>query len=141
MPLCPSAQPDMDGAILIGVVVGAADQPLVSYLDEPTPVTEKLLSLTAPVEPTEVFRFAAPCAESGCQHFDGSTCRLAGKVSQTVPTSITRLPACSIRPSCRWWREQGKAACMRCPFIVTKAYAPSDELRVASDPATPSSGL
>jgi hypothetical protein len=134
---CPSAQPDMDRALLIGVVGGTASEPHVSYLSEPQPISDDLLALASPVEPTEVFRVAAPCAEGGCQHFDGAQCRLAAKVSRRLPPSITKLPPCRIRPNCRWWREQGRAACMRCPFVVTTSYAPSAELRVAADPATP----
>jgi len=133
--LCPSAQPDMEGAKVIGVVGGSTEEPLVSYLTEPQPVSNELLALSKPVEPTEVFRFAAPCVGDGCQHFDGSNCRLAAKVSVTRLTTISRLPPCRIRPACRWWSEQGRTACMRCPFIVTTTYAPPDDLRAAADPA------
>jgi hypothetical protein len=126
----------MDGARLIGVIGGTAEQPFVSYLAEPQPVSDAMLELASPVQPTEVFRFAAPCARGGCQHFDGSNCRLAAKVSRSVPTQITRLPPCRIRPACRWWREQGRAACSRCPFIVTTSYAASTELQIAADPGT-----
>ena len=73
--LCPSAQPDMEGAVAFGVVGGTAEEPVVSYLREPLPVTPELLQLARPVRPTEVFRFAAPCAEGGCRHFDGESCQ------------------------------------------------------------------
>jgi hypothetical protein len=134
---CPSAQPGMDGSVVFGVVGGTPERPLVSYLSEPQPVTPELLDLAGPVEPMEVFRFAAPCAESACQHFDGSRCRLAQRIVTIVPEAVRRLPPCRIRTTCRWWHEQGAAACFRCPVVVTSDHRPTPELRVAADPATP----
>ena len=87
--LCPSAQPDMEGSVAFGIVEGTAEEPSVSYFRKPLPVTPELLQLSRPVRPTEVFRFAAPCAEGGCQHFDGARCRLAHKVAETVPTTAS----------------------------------------------------
>lgn len=136
---CPSAQPDMEGAVAFGVVGGTAEEPLVSYLTETQPVTPKLLALTTPVRPTEVFRFGAPCAEGGCRHFDGATCQLGRKLAEDVPAAVDRLPRCRLRPSCRWWREQGREACFRCPIVVTTHYQPAAPLRAAADPDSPTS--
>lgn len=133
-PLCPSAQPDLENCVAFGVVGGTAEAPRLAHLTEPQPVTEELLALAAPVNPTEVFRFAAPCANSACQHFDGSHCRLATKVVQMLPVVTTRLPFCRLRPTCRWWQQEGKAACMRCPQIVTETYNPTEPLQQAADP-------
>jgi hypothetical protein len=135
--LCPSAQPDMEGAVVFGVVGGSADEPLVAYLDRPEPVTPELLQLADPVRPTEVFRFAAPCAEGGCQHFDGAECGLGHKLARSVPAAVARLPRCRLRPNCRWFHEQGRDACFRCPLVVTTNYRPSPELRQAADPSVP----
>ena len=132
--LCPSAQPDMAGAIAFGVIGGTAEEPVASYLKETIPVTPELLQLARPVKPTEVFRFAAPCAESGCQHYSGDSCQLAEKISTDVPTSLQKLPACKIRGSCRWWAEQGRAACFRCPLVVTEHYSAGPDMRAAADP-------
>jgi len=139
--LCPSAQPEMESAVAFGVIGGTADQPVVSYLREPIAVSAELLQLTRPVRPTEVFRFAAPCAERGCQHYDAGaagengSCRLAERVSADVPpVDSGKLPACRIRGSCRWWAEQGRAACSRCPIIVTDHYSAGPELRRAAEP-------
>lgn len=134
-PYCPSAQPEMEGVVVFGVVGGTAAQPRVGYLTERMPATPELLGLTGEVRPAEVFRFGAPCAGTGCRHFDGSDCRLASKLVQLAPApGVTTLPACTLRPDCRWWRQEGKAACMRCPQVVTINYAPSDEMRHAADP-------
>ena len=121
-PLCPSAQPQLEGAFTFGVMEGTPEGSRVAYLDERVPVTDELLEMAAPVKPTEVFRFAAPCAGSACSHFDGSDCRLATKLVQLTPPATRALPACTLRPDCRWWMQEGKAACMRCPTIRTDAY-------------------
>ena len=81
--LCPSAQPDWKGAKVFGVVGGTPDAPETAYLATPAPVSDELLKLADPVSPDEVFRIAAPCACSGCGHFDSeeSSCRLAQRRS------------------------------------------------------------
>jgi hypothetical protein len=136
-PQCPSAQPGMEDSVVFGVVGGTVEQPRVAYLDKPQPVTQELLELAAPVSPTEVFRFAAPCAGGACRHFDGVNCRLASRTVQILPEAVDILPPCSIRPTCRWWQQEGKAACLRCPMVVTQVYAPSDTIARAADPDTP----
>lgn len=133
--LCPSGQPDQDSAVLFGVVGGTAGEPRVTYLKKPLPVLPQLLALAEPVEPTEVFRFAAPCVEDACQHFVAGDCQLASKISALIAGTSFGVPACRIRPRCRWWRQEGSAACHQCPSIVTTNYAPSAELRQAADPA------
>jgi hypothetical protein len=136
-PLCPSARPEWDGAVAIGVVGGTADEPRVTPLERPLPVTAELLALAEPVEPTEVFRFAAPCACSGCQHYsdDDDRCALAAKVVAMIEPATERVPACDIRPRCRWFAEQGPAACRRCPIVITNDANPRPGLRAAADPA------
>lgn len=134
-PLCPSAQPQMADSVVFGVVGGTVEEPRLSYLKDPQPVTEEILKLSDPVQPTEVFRFAAPCAGSACQHFDGTDCGLAKKTVELLPQAVDRLPPCRLRPKCRWWRQEGRAACMRCPVIVTENYQPTAEQRQAADPS------
>ncbi len=58
--LCPSARPDMANSELFAVVSGSVGAPMAGYLTKTLPVTPDLLSMAGPVEPTEVFRFAAP---------------------------------------------------------------------------------
>jgi hypothetical protein len=133
--LCPSAQPDTEGAAIFAVVGGTRDEPELGYLDEIQPVTQDLLDLVRPVEPAEVFRFAAPCAHDGCQHFDGSSCTLAARtVDFVAPAVLDRLPPCRIRPRCRWYREQGKLACLRCPLVITTNHRPTADQRAAAAP-------
>jgi hypothetical protein len=135
--LCPSAQPDLPGAKVFAVIGGTAQAVEVSYLSTPAPVTPELLALAHPVAPAEVFRFAAPCAGSGCKHFVGgeSKCRLAEKTVRWVPAVVEKLPPCTIRAHCRWFQQEGRAACLRCPQVVTNNMLPSEEMRAAGDPA------
>ena len=133
-PLCPSAQPDWDGASVIGIVVGTATEPHFEHLAKPLPVTEDLLAFSKPVTPAEVFRFAAPCINHSCAQYSGSRCQLAEKVVKLLPVVATRLPSCTIRPRCRWWQQEGKPACLRCEQVVTDNYSPSAEMRCAADP-------
>ena len=134
--LCPSAQPHCQGAQVFGVVGGTANAPAVAYLPAPQPVTDALMQLAKPVRPGEVFRIAAPCACSGCGHFapETSQCRLVAKIVQWRPSVVDKLPPCSIRPECRWWQQEGKAACIRCPQVVTERFTPIPEMREGSTP-------
>jgi hypothetical protein len=132
--LCPSARPEMPGSKVFGVVAGTADAPRVAWLERPVPVTEELLAMTQPVPATEVLRFSAPCAEGACCHFDGTDCRLAQRLVQLMPAVDTSLPPCQIRRDCRWFTQEGKAACLRCPQIVTYSVNPTPELSMAAFP-------
>jgi hypothetical protein len=137
--LCPSAQPEMAGSRILGVVGGKPGAPELAYLTAPLPVTPELLALSGPAKPTEVFRFAAHCEEHACRHFDGTHCQLATRIVQMLPAVSRALPACLIRPTCRWYHQEGKAACFRCPQIITETCAASDEwIRAAGyDPGSP----
>lgn len=136
VPLCPSAQPG-DDAVVIGVVGGTVEEPRVRPLEHPVPASRALLALAEPVRPTEVFRFAATCQEGGCAHFARSTCTLASKVVRMLPPVTAGLPPCDIRASCRWFAQEGRDACLRCPQVVTHSARFSPGLRQAADPAVP----
>jgi hypothetical protein len=131
-PYCPSAQPDIADSIVFGVVGGTAQAPHLMHI-EPRPVTDEVLALAQPVHPTEVFRFAAPCAGNACQHFDGFNCRLATRIVASLPSVVDSLPPCHLRSTCRWWQQEGKAACLRCPQIVTETHKPSEQLHQVAD--------
>lgn len=134
VPLCPSAPPEWEGSRVIGVVGGTAAEPRVSSLSQPLPVTADLLALAAPVTPTEVFRFAAPCHCTGCVHFAERKCTLVERIVTLVPPVSGQLPFCLIRNECRWWQQEGRAACLRCPQVVTDNCNPSVVMRQASTP-------
>ncbi|HEX6747274.1 MAG TPA: hypothetical protein VF092_08230 [Longimicrobium sp.] len=132
--MCPSAQPHMEGAFVFGVLGGTVEERRVGYLPERVPLTDEVTAMAGPVRVTEVFRIAAPCAEGACKHFDGHDCRLATKLVQLTPQVTEALPACAVRPDCRWWKQEGKRACRVCPAVRTTAYIMTDEERQASDP-------
>jgi hypothetical protein len=132
--MCPSARPEMPGSVAFGVVTGTADDPRIAWIERPVPVTRELLALTAPVAPTQVLRIAAPCQENACCHFDGTDCRLATRLVQLIPAVVESLPPCRIRPDCRWFLQEGGAACRVCPQIVTYCVRPSPEMDQAATP-------
>jgi hypothetical protein len=130
--LCPSAQPGMDNCRILGVVQHDADEheahqkaritPRIVYLNELLPATEEVLRLAAPLKPTEIFRLSATCAEHKCPHFDGADCKLATRIVNILPAVVDSLPPCTIRKECRWYSQEGGAACKRCPEITTVNY-------------------
>lgn len=139
-PSCPSAQPDWEGSVVLGVVLGTSESPRLAHLEVLQPVTVELMALAYPVEPTEVFRIAAPCLGTGCTHFNGTDCRLVQRLVTLLPPVVEALPTCSLRPSCRWWQQEGKAACLRCPQVVTDSNS-ADMGRIAMLAAGPSPGI
>jgi hypothetical protein len=133
--LCPSAQPEIAGSVAFGVVSGTAENPRVAWIETTVPVTSDLLALTGAVPPTQVLRIAAPCQEKACCHFDGRDCRLANRLVQLIPEVSASLPPCRIRSDCRWFLQEGGAACRRCPQIVTYSVNPNENLSLAASVA------
>lgn len=129
--MCPSAQPDMEDGLVLGVIEGQR----LAWLEKPQPVTSQLLALTREVDPRNIFRFAAPCEERRCVHFDGQDCRLATRIVRILPRAVEVLPPCSIRPDCRWYQQEGKAACLRCPEVITHIENASAEMIRVATPA------
>jgi hypothetical protein len=129
---CPSAQADVKGARIYGMLAGAPDARRVGYLTETQPVSEKLLALSGPAKPSELFRIAAPCAMGGCKHFKSNACTLAQRIIEGLAPVVNALPPCQIRPTCRWFRQEGRNACLRCPQVITdKPNATAEEKRIA----------
>ena len=129
---CPSAQPRARSGRIYGVMTGPAHERRVGYLTETLRPTPDLLGLSGDAKPTELFRIAAPCANGGCKHFDGG-CTLVQRIVAALPVVVDALPACQIRGTCRWYLQEGRAACLRCPQVATdKADATEDEIRIAA---------
>ena len=129
---CPSAQPSAD-AVVIGVVTGAGQERRIGYLTEPQAATERVLELAAPAVPTEVFRLASPCMGEGCKHFAGGACTLVQRVVASLDPVVSALPPCRIRPVCRWFRQEGPDACVRCPQVITTTYDATELQRQVAD--------
>jgi hypothetical protein len=125
--LCPSVTSIGPDAQVFGVLTGSeAEGFRVAYLREAVATTPELLAAATPAGPTEVFRAAAPCMERGCKHFDGARCQLASRVASMLDPVVSELPRCAIRPACRWFRQEGRAACLRCPQVATEQRNPSE---------------
>ena len=133
---CPSYFPEWPKSEAFAVVTGSPDNPDVAYLDKPLPVDDKLIAMTEPVDPTEVFRFTGPCAGPRCQHFDRESekCQLVARAVRLLPVEVAKPPPCAIRKDCVWWNQEGGAACTRCPRVVSLNHRPSDEFARAAKP-------
>jgi hypothetical protein len=122
----------MGDAEVLGVLEGGPDAPRLSYLVEPVRVSDELLAQTGGVSPTRVFRFAATCEERSCSHFDGVNCRLATRIVAGLSSVVDRLPPCRIRSKCRWFAQEGAAACLRCPQVVTEIASPTEGMKAVA---------
>jgi hypothetical protein len=127
--LCPSANPDLAQLRVLGVVEHGVEGARVSFLDQPLAATPDVLALTAPLPPTAVLRLAGNCQTNRCPQFAANKCSLATRVVEMLPVVVDRVSKCQIRAECRWFRQEGIDACIRCPQIVTTNYNPSGQLR------------
>jgi hypothetical protein len=116
----------------LGLVQWNGTTPRLEYLNEAVRATPEVLAMSSPLKPTEVFRLAATCAEHQCPHFDGQDCRLATRIVQILPVAVEHLPPCIIRKECRWYLQEGGAACLRCPEITSVSYDLSPQAQVVS---------
>jgi hypothetical protein len=131
---CPSALSISSDAVVFGLVTGTPEAPRIGYLTEAQPVTDSLMALAGSALPGQVFRIAATCSEHACKHFDGADCRLAKRIVTLLDPVVNALPACQIRSTCRWFRQEGREACLRCPQVVTDKAASVEEYRRIGDP-------
>ena len=134
VPACPSAQPEMKGAVVFAIIQGTTQEPRAAYLDRMVPLTPEVGVLASPLNEAEVFRMSAPCAANGCCHFGEGRCSLAGRLVQLVSPVVTAAPPCMLRPNCMWWLQEGVAACLRCPQVVTHLHGASPEMIEAATP-------
>ena len=118
---CPSAQPSLGNSMVLGTVNRLGAEPSITLLEHPVKVTEGTILAFggSHVRPTDVFRFAAPCEQCGCNNWSGSSCRVAERLVQILPASSSELPRCKLRPVCQWFAQEGGAACVRCPQVRT----------------------
>jgi hypothetical protein len=104
------------------------------FLKQTLAPSQELKDKLGGLEPEEVFRIAAPCAGSNCGHHDAETkrCSLVRKVVEQVAPVYDDYATCGIRATCVWWAEEGVAACLRCPQIVTNNKLQSAEITRAA---------
>jgi len=118
--LCPSSRAK-PGALLLGV---RQKEGTISILPQALPVDEHFLQDVHqdPTPPEQRFRFSNKCVESGCEQWTGKSCGVIERVIEfldQVPVQEA-LPACSIRPKCRWYEQQKGEACRICPYVLTE---------------------
>ena len=119
--VCPSARAE-PGATLLGVI-GTDGQ--VAYLKTALQIDQAFIDDVRPDGvPEERFRFANTCVEGRCAQWDGKKSRCGG-IDSVVPflgtgEGTSRLQPCSIRPACRWFRQDGPSACRICPGVITE---------------------
>lgn len=115
---CPSA-PAQPGSSLLAIV---GSDGRLAHLSPTIPVDEAFVAAASRHGAPEArMRFTAPCLEAGCAQWTGSSC---GVIEQVLATGAhedqpTRLPRCEIRSGCRWYRQEGGAACRVCPLVLT----------------------
>ena len=115
--LCPSSTLQ-EGAILLGIVMPDGS---VAYAKDRIVVDENFVRGTQGGTPAEQrFRFSSPCMKGACNQWTGSRCGVIDEVVEAVGGDVpSSLPHCSIRPQCRWFAQQGAAACGACPLVIT----------------------
>lgn len=116
--LCPSAVAK-PGAELFGVQNALGH---IEYLDKPIVINKTFLETARQGRsPEERFRFASNCIKNGCGHWTGQEtgCGLIDKVVDAMNRNAeAKQVACVIRDRCRWFHQQGAAACANCDEIV-----------------------
>jgi hypothetical protein len=120
--MCPST-PKANATVFLGMITPAGR---VAYLTPQLPAEVALAGRPATDGPVESqYRLAGPCVTSSCGFWTGEHCglgaRLVSSYRETVPEPDGTLPHCAIRRTCRWYAEQGPAACGPCSHVVTDA--------------------
>jgi hypothetical protein len=114
---CPSRACE-EGVALLGVMTPSGH---LAYINPSRLVDADFVAKArSQGRPESRFRFSGPCVEDSCPQWTGSACRIADVVTKgmTDGARARRLPACTIRPSCRWFSQRGRSACTACPTIV-----------------------
>jgi hypothetical protein len=119
---CPSARAE-PGNLLYGQVVDGQ----VQRLGTPLEVTSAFVdSVSANGPPERRFRFAGTCQEGRCAQWTGTGCGVIERVLAELapPATPDPLPRCFLRGSCRWYAQEGAAACAACSGVVTDRRTP-----------------
>ena len=117
--LCPSSR-CKPGAQLLGLRL---ENGKMGILPQTLPIDQQFIENTrAGSIPEERFRFVNKCVENGCKQWTGKRCGIADTIIQHLDEIVeeTVLPACEIRPRCRWFMQLGENACRICPYVITE---------------------
>jgi hypothetical protein len=119
--LCPSAQCE-DGAMLLGVVRKDGH---ISFLSKKVVIDQEFVKISRlGRSPEKRFRFADTCVKAGCKHWTKDRCVVIDNILDILgpQPDLAKLPSCSIREQCRWFKQLGSKACTVCPEIITDLH-------------------
>ena len=117
--------------MLLGIVIAPGQ---VAYLAPNVPVTAEMLEAlnSEGVAVENRLRFACACREHQCRQWAGGPgeqgrCGLVEHAVEALAIDIglDDLPNCGIRPTCRWFAQQGRKACAACPEILRRPGGPA----------------
>jgi len=114
---CPSSLGQV-GSNVLGVVNPSGT---IGFFKQPIEVTPEFLEDAGDNESLERrFRFSNKCVQSGCKQWTGKECGVIKAVLalESIPAKKD-LPDCSIRKTCRWFSQEGPAACNGCRYVIT----------------------
>lgn len=113
--VCPSSRIERPGAKVLGVL---GPDGRLELLDEPRPVTPEFADAALRGrDPHLRFRFTGPCSQSACPTWEKGRCGVPNVV-EALERDPGPLPACAIRPTCRWHQERGDDICRVCPQVI-----------------------
>lgn len=133
---CPSAPHQHPEAKLLGVVLEDGGETQVAYVEKDTDVPGDFDPHSLGVDPGHALRFSAPCANSGCGQWREGGCGLGKAILEQLQPVVDVAPACTLRATCRWFAENGKASCLRCPQVTTRRLK-GEEIVVPRTPIGP----
>ena len=122
--MCPSTSVE-NSTVFLGMITPARK---VAYVTPQIPIDSVRDTLDDTAGELERrYRFAGPCVTSKCGFWTGRHCGLGAKLVESYQDTggpSLDLPRCSIRHDCRWFAEQGPAACSPCSYVVTEGRQP-----------------
>lgn len=126
--MCPSGRA-IPGSALLGV--RQADG-TVALLPQVLPVTQEFREAAQATSDSELeqrFRFTHKCAQGGCRQWASGGCKVAEVMMAHVheTKSDAPIPACAIRPDCRWYIQVGPEVCRVCPSVIS--HITEDEIQ------------
>jgi hypothetical protein len=133
---CPSAQPEMEEARILGVIDYSSKAKQVLYLKGRERLDPNTLGNVPKALMGQVLRLSAKCERSRCAQFSDGKCGLGERIAHTLADVVNSLPSCSIRNTCRWHAEQGAKICLKCPQIVTSVSEDDVALSEIASPST-----